>query len=300
MKINRFTLGIAPCAAFVLAFTAQAQNAVSYVSTTGNDSNTCTSSAHCRTIAKALTVTNSGGEVVVVDSGSYGNGSVLTISQPVTISAVGVDASISITTSGVNAITVNTTGKVNLNGLTLRGHAAGNDGIQVTQVGTLHLNNTTIDDFTVDGINFESAGNDLVMYNSQSNNNGHDGLRVNAAGAHAYVEGSAFDSNAFAGGDSVDGKLTISDSNAHFNEIGFYSHGGSVTLYNARSIFNKTGLEVSAGGHMHFANCLVSDNTAAWNVAAGGVLSGSDPGTTLIAPGQTPNTGARSVPTTLD
>jgi hypothetical protein len=300
MKINRFKLGIVPCAAFVLAFTAQAQNAVSYVSTTGSDSNTCTASAHCRTIAKALTETKSGGEVVVLDSGSYGNGSVLTISQPVTVSAVGVDASISITTSGVNAITINTTGGVNLTGLTLHGHAAGNEGILVTQVGVLRLNNVTIEDFTLDGVNFESPGDDLVMYNSQANDNGRDGLRVNAAGAHAYVEGSAFDRNAFAGGDSVLGKLTISDSNAHFNEIGFLANGGTVTLYNARSIFNKTGLEVSASGHMHFANCLVSDNTAAWNVAPGGVLSGSDPGTTLIAPGQTPNTGTRSAATVLD
>ncbi len=43
----------------------------------------------------------------------------------------------------------------------------------------------------------------------------------------------------------------------------------------------------------------MSDNTKGWSVAAGGVLSGSDPGTTLIAPGQTPNSGVMSVPTTL-
>jgi hypothetical protein len=137
------------------------------------------------------------------------------------------------------------------------------------------------------------------MYNSQSNNNGHDGLQVNAAGAKAYVEGSAFDGNGYAGGDSVEGKLTISDSNAHYNEIGFFANGGSVTLYNSRAIFNTTGFQVSATGRMHFANCLLSDNTTGWSVASGGTLSGSEPGTTLIAPGQTPNKGTMSAATVL-
>jgi len=291
--------GIAPIVAVAMVFTATAfagtMNRQSFVSVTGNDTNPCTSALPCATINHALTVTNAGGVVTLATSGSYAPA---TLSQPVSLNApASVDASI--TTTAGNALTVSTTGNVSINGITLRGGAEGADGIMVTQVGVLRLNNVTVQNFTETGVEFDAAGGEMVMYNSQSNDNGHDGLRVNGNGAHVYVEGSAFDRNTFAGGDSVDGKLTISDSNAHFNDIGFYANGGSVTLYNARSIFNTTGLQVSSNGHMHFANCLVSDNTTGWNVAAGGVLSGSEPGTTLFAPGQTPNSGTMSAPVNL-
>jgi len=292
--------GIAPIAAMAMVFTATAfagtMNRQSFVSVTGNDTNPCTATLPCATINHALTVTNSGGVVTLATSGSYAPA---TLSQAVTLIApASVDASIATPAAG-NAITVSTTGNVTVNGITLRGQGEGTDGILVSQVGVLRLNNVTVQNFTETGIEFDAAGGEMAMYNSQSNDNGHDGLRVNGSGAHAYVENSAFDRNAFAGGDSVDGKLTISDSNAHFNDIGFYANGGSVTLYNARSIFNTTGLQVSANGHMHFANCLVSDNTTGWNVASGGVLSGSEPGTTLFAPGQTPNSGTMSAPVNL-
>src|SRR5579871_4546372 len=43
----------------------------SFVATTGNDANNCTESAYCRTLAAALTVTNPGGEIIVVTSGGW-------------------------------------------------------------------------------------------------------------------------------------------------------------------------------------------------------------------------------------
>jgi hypothetical protein len=56
-----------------------------YVSTSGNDANVCSSPATpCRTFIGAIAQTTSGGEVVVLDSGTFGGG---TISQAVTINA---------------------------------------------------------------------------------------------------------------------------------------------------------------------------------------------------------------------
>ena len=57
--------------ALVFTFTAQAQNNRSFVATTGDDTNNCSASAYCRTFGRALAVTNSGGEIVVVNSGGY-------------------------------------------------------------------------------------------------------------------------------------------------------------------------------------------------------------------------------------
>ena len=82
----------------------------------GNDANTsanCSPAAPCRTFAAALPVTNSGGEIVVLTSGGYGP---VNITQPVIITAIGVDASIS-ATSSENVISILTTGNVTLIGI---------------------------------------------------------------------------------------------------------------------------------------------------------------------------------------
>jgi hypothetical protein len=42
-----------------------------YVATSGNDVNLCTKSAECKTIAKALSVVDDGGEVIITESGDY-------------------------------------------------------------------------------------------------------------------------------------------------------------------------------------------------------------------------------------
>lgn len=299
MSTHRMTTSVLSCAAMALAFTLTAHGLSNqtFIAAKGSDSGTCPAADPCASITYALTQTNPGGEIVIATSGLYAPA---TINQGVVIDlASGVVASIVTTTTGTNALTISTTGNVSINGLTLRGGGKGTDGIQVTQVGVLRLNNMTIQQFTENGIEFLSPGDEMAVYSSSLLDNGHDGLRVDAAGAHVYVEGTAFDKNAYAGGDSVVGKLTISDSNAHFNFIGYFANGGSVTLYNDRAIFNATGFQAHLGGHLRFANCLLSDNTTAWNVATGGDVSGSNPGTTLIAPGQTPNTGTLGVPTVL-
>jgi hypothetical protein len=298
MKLHRCISKLLSCAAIALAlpFAAQAQNSVSYVATTGNDTNNCTSSAYCRTIAKALTVTNAGGEVIVEDSGNFGTAGI-TVSQAVTISAVGVEAALD-ATSG-DAVTVSAgTGNVTINGLNLHGHGTASNGILVDTVGILRLYNMTIANFANDGVKFDATDGDLNVYSSNLNNNSNDGLVLDATGSRAYIDGSSFDGNATAGADSGTGKLTINNSSAHYNGIGFYAHGGTVTLNNSRVVFNATGLEVSAAGKMHFANCLISDNTKSYDVVTGGLLSGSSPGTTLIAPGQTTH-GSLGAATTL-
>lgn len=294
MQKYRVTTNIIAGAAIALAFSCAALASANrtFVATTGNDANVsvnCSASANCRTFDAALSVTNSGGEVVVVDAGGYGPA---IITQPVTISAVGIDASVSQPMAGDNAITINTSGNVTINGLSLYGDQTGNNGIQVIQVGFLRLYNMEIQGFSNDGIHFVSAGSNLAVYNTKINDCGHDGLLLQAAGARAYVDGSEFDNNAFAGADSAQGKIDIADSNAHSNQFGFFANGGTVALYNDRAIYNANGI-ASAGtggsngiGHLYFTSCFLADNTNAYNVGSGGIMSGSNPGTTEITPGQ--------------
>ncbi len=299
MQMHRSMIKPILCAAMALAFTATAWaalNRVSYISTTGNDTNPCTAKLPCLTIDHALTVTTPGGTIILATAGAY---EPATISQAVTIEAVGVDAWISTPAAG-NAVTITTTGNVTLNGVNLRGGGFGTDGVMVTQVGVLRLFNLQISNFTSNGVEFDATDGEMNVSNLGADSNGNDGLLVNATGAKAYVDGSGFDVNVNAGAVSELGKLTVFNSSAHFNGTGFAADGGTVTLSNDRAIFNGTGLGVSATGKMRFVNCLVSDSTtAAYNVAAGGLLSGSSPGTTFIVPGQT-HTGHLSVANVLE
>ena len=266
-------------------FTAQAQNSRSFVATTGSDANNCTASAYCRTFTAALAVTNPGGEIVVVNSGGYGPA---TITQPVTIVAKGIDAAITQTATSGNALTISTTGNVTITGLSLYGGGTGNDGILVNQVGFLRLYDMHIQGFASDGVHFTASGGNFAIYNSKINDSGHDGLLLQATGSRAYVNGTDFDNNIFAGADSAEGDMSIADSSAHYNKYGFFANGGTMALYNDRAIFNVNGLGASdnSASKLYFTNCLVSDNTHAYNVGAAGILAGSSPATSLITPGQ--------------
>jgi hypothetical protein len=284
--------------AFALAFSVSAQAGATrtFVSTTGNDSNTsanCGPLSPCRTFTAALSVTNAGGEIVVLTSGGYGPA---TISQPVIITAIGVDASISVTTSGGAGLTVKTPGNVTLIGLNLHGEGTGLDGILVQQVGFLRLYNMLIENFLRSAVSFQVSGN-LAIYGSRITDGNTDGLIVNNPSANVYVQDTSFDhiDGAFAV-NVVAGQVTVADSSAEYNNFAFEAQGGTLTLFNDRVSFNATGLDAS-GGVLYFAKCLIANNATAYSIE-GGTMAGTSAGTTLIAPGQA-TSGALSTPIAL-
>jgi len=282
--------------ALALNVSAQAKASRTFVSTTGNDSNTsanCSASATCRSFGAALGVTTSGGEIVVLKSGGYGPAA---IDMPVTITAMGVDASISVTTSGQNGITIHTPGNVTLIGLNLHGEATGNNGIEVQQVGSLRLYDMLIENFLSNGVNFvnssaTSPGN-LVIDGCAINDN-HAGLTVFNATSPAYVQNSSFGNNSefgvVVGGGSA-GSATVADSDVYNSASGFavIGTGAVLTLLNDRVEFNAYGLDVESQGKLYLAHSLIADNTiAAYYIdATGSKVSGTSPETNLIAPGQ--------------
>lgn len=269
--------------ALLFPVSAAAQNNRSFVATTGNDANNCSAAAFCRTFTAALAVTNPGGEIVVVNSGGYGPA---TINQPVTINAIGIDASITQTASGQVAINITTTGNVTLNGLNLNGGGTGQAGIDAGNVGFLRLYNMQIQNFTGPCVFFGSSGN-MAMYDSKASDC-LNGVVVNAAGSRVYVNNTAFDHNSTSGAIAFAGELTVADSSAHSNGAGFTAAGGNVALYNDRATFNGTGLAASAG-RLDFANCLISFNEGSFAITGTGTMGETNPGTSLITSGQGSN-----------
>jgi hypothetical protein len=69
---------------FAAPTAALAASRFAFVATTGSDRNACTETAPCATLAQAVSVTASGGTVVVLDSGDFG---AVDINDPFTITS---------------------------------------------------------------------------------------------------------------------------------------------------------------------------------------------------------------------
>ncbi len=254
-----------------------------FVSTAGSDTNTstdCGPTTPCRTFSAALSVTNSGGELVVLTSGGYG---AFTITQPVTITAIGVDASITVTSG--DGIDINTTGNVTINGLGI--HGQGNDtgsGINVSNVGFLRLYNVTVENFFSEGINFvpSSSGN-LRIYDSQFSDSG-GGVFIDTTG-NIYIKDAHADHNGN-GFVAMQGNAVIEESEALSNNAyGFAIQGGSLSLIRDEATQNGIGIG-ALGGSTQFTYCNIAKNTAdAIDIEGGGTITGSNPGTSIVSGG---------------
>ena len=87
MKLTMVALGLLLFAVFS-ASQVQAQTARSFVATTGSDANTatnCQRAAPCRFLTAAHGITNTGGEIIALDTGGFGG---VTITKAITIAAV--------------------------------------------------------------------------------------------------------------------------------------------------------------------------------------------------------------------
>jgi hypothetical protein len=148
---------LAPFLLLLLIFSASAQVQRTFVSGLGSDSNPCSRTAPCRNFAQAISQTNPGGEVVVLDSAGYG---VFAIAKAVSIIAPpGVYAGVSVFSG--DGIDINAGGSVTviLRGLTVNNQGSAGRGILFNAGGTLHIENCVINGFSnAAGLGFLGAG----------------------------------------------------------------------------------------------------------------------------------------------
>ena len=152
--------------AFVLALTgvlglqirfpqhAMAQSTRTWVSGVGDDINPCSRTAPCKTFAGAISKTAAQGEINVLDPGAFG---AVTITKSITISAEDVQAGV--LAPGTNGIVINAGAgdHVVIRGLDIEGAGSGFNGIRFVAGGTLHVENTTINGFTLNGIDVATS-----------------------------------------------------------------------------------------------------------------------------------------------
>jgi hypothetical protein len=135
-----------------------------FVSGRGLDQNPCTITAPCRTFAAAAALTAAGGEITVLDTAGYGQ---VVITQPMTISARGVEAGVIVPASGVG-ITINApSGSVSIRGLVIDGLGkTATTGISVVAAGSVTVHDSIIRGLTTGIQATPSAASLLMVSNS--------------------------------------------------------------------------------------------------------------------------------------
>jgi nitrous oxidase accessory protein NosD len=273
-----FFLTISPDAEATLA------NRVFVSARSGNDANACSNiNTPCQTLAGAVAQLNPGGEALVLDTGGYG---AVTITQSVTIAAPpGVLAFIH-PPSGGDAATVNAPGAtVVLRGLTLEGAgAATGNGITITAVSVLHVENCVISGFAGtsgvngSGIYFASAGQ-LFVKDAIIRGNGYVGIWVHPllGPAKASVDRCRLEENAAGLVSDFDAQVTIRDSVASGNSYALESEfTGELNVEGCLIANNQFGLASFSGGTLRVSNCTVTDNGTGLFAPTGALLSRSN------------------------
>jgi hypothetical protein len=266
---------------------AQAGPNRTWVSGTGTDSGACTRTLPCKTFAFALTVTNAGGEIDVLDPAGYG---AVTITKAISIVNDGVGVA-AIGVSSGNAITINAgpTDSVHLRGLTIAGLGSGLNGILFTTGGNLAIENCAIRNFANAGLNISpSTASSFSVSNTIASNNSGEGILVEPTGS-AVVTGvlSKVTANNNFSGISVNGSsttgasvnVTIVDSEASNNSsvgLGTFSVSGAaataVMLRNSVASYSNRGLDAE-GAILRVGHSVVTGNNTGVRTIGGGTLN---------------------------
>ncbi|HZI20743.1 MAG TPA: right-handed parallel beta-helix repeat-containing protein [Pyrinomonadaceae bacterium] len=286
MNKLRLTVSAFALLAFTLAISsaAQAQATRTWVSGVGDDVNPCSRTAPCKTYAGAISKTAKDGEISTLDPGGFGS---VTITKSITINGGGQGQGYgSILAAGTNGVVINITDAadvrkaVRLNWLDINGASSGLDGVRFLAGTSLHIENSTIDGVTGDGLEVAAgaAGNfEVVIRNTVIRNCATAGVRMVSTGAtvNVSVDNSQLSNN----GNGVDvqaGTLTITRTNISGSTNSGITAGGSVgAVVNASDnqiTMNGTGVTAANGfATIRLNNNFISRNTT--GVANSGSIS---------------------------
>jgi hypothetical protein len=245
---------------WLVAASAEAVSPRAYVSVNGNDANVCNVPATpCRTFTGAIAQVSSGGEVIVMDSGTFGGG---TISQAVTINAPSGVAALVATPIVVNA---GATDVVTLRGVTFVAPSPGfSVGLTFNGGHSLNVENCVFHgwDHAIDVL----APGRLYVTDTTIRDSDNIGiLLMTASGAiQASIERTRFLNNSIGLRAANRAKATIKDSLVSGN-----SNGLSATSYDdSASEMTVDGCVVSHNSHAVLANSSVSGGVGTimiWN-----------------------------------
>jgi Bacterial Ig-like domain (group 3)/Right handed beta helix region len=245
-------LFIAACVAALPAFALDDQT---WISGVGDDTNPCTRTAPCLTLAQALSQTTQHGEVTVLDPLALGSA---TITGSVTVVAVPL-AGVSDAPT-VTGLTINAPGaRVTLRGLSFEANQSGVTGLRVVAVGALRLERCRFNGHTADAIDARVDGG--LLFLDDVTVRGSLGAGLALSGARAVLNHSSFTHNGVGLAVSNGAKLTAHDVLLTDNgDAGVFAQSGADVNVEAGQL-SRNGRGVEAlGAVVRLSNANVTDN----------------------------------------
>ena len=290
MTIIRFALRAIVLSIFTVALTmvAQAQAVLTWVSGVGDDANPCSRIAPCKTFAGAQSKTIPGGQINVLDPGSYG---VVTIVKTLSIDSPPGMAVI-IPTPFSNAVNINIPAdsaprfaslrNITINGL---GPSVGVHGVSILSANAVYISDVVITNFAGRGISDTRTSGELFVKDTITRNNGEVGIRIGpnsgstslAANLNRVTsEGNAYHGVAAFGG----ARVTIEDSfltgNDNSGLVVESSAGSTKVVVENTNLSNNTDNGVFSGpgsSQTYIGRSIISNNTTGVNVFSGTVYT---------------------------
>ena len=245
---------------------ASAQPRQTFVSGTGNDANPCSRTRPCRTLDRAITVVADGGQVIVLDSATYGNS--ITIGKALSIYAPpGVYAGI-VQDGSVTGVTVAAPAgaAVVLSGLTIRRFSPtfGGRAIRFNSGGELHVERSVIEGAFGDGIVAGAASARFYLVDTLVRG-GIDENAIDIAAATAFFDRVRVETTALEGLEVANARVSIRDSSfAGARNAGIaISTGGEVNVENSLFSLHGVALNVMSGGTVRVSNSTFFGNSIA-------------------------------------
>jgi hypothetical protein len=273
LKVRSIAFAVAMLAALPAA---HAQATRTWVSGVGDDINPCSRTAPCKTFAGAISKTAAGGEISVLDPGSYGT---LTITKSLTVDGQGMLGGV--LAVGINGITVNAgaTDKVVIRNISIQGAGTGLSGIRFLAGKQLHVENVTIHGFTTRGIDVSLAASANLYVRDTKITNAATGIRITTTAglALAMLDDVHLEGNTNGLELAANGRATISNSVISGNTgTGILANASTavVNVENCQIAFNDTaGVSAAVSGSLvRVSNNHIYNNTAGISIVAGGLV----------------------------
>jgi parallel beta-helix repeat protein len=266
---------------------ANAQNARSFVSGQGSDSNNCTLAAPCRTFQAAFNMTNAGGEILTLNPAGYGP---VTINKSVSIvSSLGVGG-VNMLAAG-DAITINAGPNdiVSLRGLNIDGLGIAATGIVFNSGLRLEIIDSVVRNFTLTGIFIQptNAGMTLLISNTRVLDNPNsagiditprtggqiatatiDGVTVENNNYGIYMDASATNTLVHA---TITNSVVSSNLNTGLAVVrASGSQGAQANVKDTTLSANPTGISVSGsgGGVLYLSHSMIVSSTTGINTGS--------------------------------
>jgi hypothetical protein len=268
-----FVTSAVAVAALTLPALANAQATRTWVSGVGDDINPCSRVAPCKTFAGAISKTQSGGIINVLDPGGFG---ALTINKPITIT--GPPGYGHILSSSVQGVIINITtsnpGPVIIRNIDISGAGTvlGTNGINMIAGRTLRLQNVNIESYSGVGLLIGAAGakvySNNLLITQVARGIVSNGTSASATFRHLDITEGLNGIEAYTGNFNVE-DCTITDETNN----GLYAktsvHVDTCDVHN-----NGNGITADAGGVIRVQNSMITNNnTGVFAFNGGSVLS---------------------------